>query len=274
MISLFLLALLPFAHAGLTPIASCSATPPMSCSSTASNTCCSPRYGIVVLAQQWIPNYGPRDAFTVHGLWPNTCSNGRAPGNGCDDARLQNSIEPLVQPVGNLLNDLNTYWPSYKNDNDAFWVHEWNKHGTCVTTLDPKCFSPSDYRKGDEVVAYFRKTLELRQKYDLFAALARAGISPSLDRSKGVPVMDYVNAVKKAYGVSTQFSCKGNVITEVKMYFHVRGTDDYVPIPSPLESTCRGSVIFPPKRTSTEVLERWQRQFDYEWVDANAGVEM
>ena len=29
--------------------------------------CCSPKYGLVVLALQWFPGWGPSDEFTIHG---------------------------------------------------------------------------------------------------------------------------------------------------------------------------------------------------------------
>ncbi|RUS28408.1 hypothetical protein BC938DRAFT_481921 [Jimgerdemannia flammicorona] len=44
----------------------------LSCSTTVEDTCCSPKHGLLVLAQQWIRGIGPSDAFTMHGLWPNT----------------------------------------------------------------------------------------------------------------------------------------------------------------------------------------------------------
>lgn len=31
------------------------------------DSCCSPKYGLVVLALQWMPGFGPNDEFTVHG---------------------------------------------------------------------------------------------------------------------------------------------------------------------------------------------------------------
>lgn len=31
------------------------------------DACCSPKYGLVVLALQWSPGWGPSDEFTIHG---------------------------------------------------------------------------------------------------------------------------------------------------------------------------------------------------------------
>lgn len=33
------------------------------------DSCCSPKYGLVVLALQWVPGYGPADEFTIHGTY-------------------------------------------------------------------------------------------------------------------------------------------------------------------------------------------------------------
>ncbi|KAG0216488.1 ribonuclease T2-like [Mortierella sp. GBA30] len=71
------------------------------------------------------------------------------------------------------------YWSSYnptpqQPDNNDFWNHEWNKHGTCLTTLGPDCGF-----KGDrDLYSYFNTTLALRKKYDIYAALKKAGITP------------------------------------------------------------------------------------------------
>jgi hypothetical protein len=32
--------------------------------------CCSPVMGLFVFVQQWYPKLGPKDGFTLHGLWP------------------------------------------------------------------------------------------------------------------------------------------------------------------------------------------------------------
>jgi len=267
--STFLLAVLP-ALACASPVlleASCPANL-LSCAVPSSNTCCSPTYGIVVLSQQWIPNYGPSDAFTLHGLWPNTCSNGRAPGNGCDDSRRYENIAALVSKAGSLKSEMDTYWPSYTGDNNKFWTHEWGKHGTCVTTLAPKCLTATPYVRGSEIVPYFRKALELRSTYDLYAALARAGIEPTLNRSQGYTVANVEAAVRRAYGKTPELRCKGNVISDINLYFNVRNSDEYVLIDSPKSSSCRGTVILPPKDVSEDVLEEWRGAFGYEWTEA------
>lgn len=54
---------------------------------------------------------------------------------------------------------MKTFWPDYKGDDESFWEHEWNKHGTCINTIEPDCYE--DYKPQEEVVAYFEKSMEL-----------------------------------------------------------------------------------------------------------------
>lgn len=38
---------------------------------------------------------------------------------------------------------MSTYWKDANGDDNSFYSHEFNKHGLCVTTLDPTCFGSS-----------------------------------------------------------------------------------------------------------------------------------
>lgn len=54
---------------------------------------------------------------------------------------------------------MNTYWNSYDETNEEFWEHEWSKHGTCITTLDPDCYT--DYETGEEAADFFQIVVNL-----------------------------------------------------------------------------------------------------------------
>lgn len=54
---------------------------------------------------------------------------------------------------------MNTYWVSDDSTNEVFWEHEWNKHGTCISTLEPSCYS--SYTTGAEVVDFFNAAVDL-----------------------------------------------------------------------------------------------------------------
>jgi len=222
----------------------------LSCTSKAKSvgSCCSPTYGELVMDLQWIPGYGPDDAFTLHGLWPDTCSGGYGPKDGCDDSRQYTDISSYVD--SSLLDQMNTYWPSDQGDNNSFWEHEWQKHGTCVSTLAPSCFDASTYSTGDEVPMYFSKVLSLRQTYDIYAAMNNAGYGPVDSAQNGYNIDDVVSAVKSAYGVTVQFQCKGSAIDGVSIWFNVKGPDTYVPINSTSKQKCKGTIYLPPKNSN------------------------
>lgn len=58
-----------------------------------------------------------------------------------------------------LLDYMSEYWKDFRGDDANLWEHEWNKHGTCISTLETKCYS--DYVPQEEVVDYFDKAVDL-----------------------------------------------------------------------------------------------------------------
>jgi ribonuclease T2 len=63
------------------------------------------------------------EAFNIHGLWAQR-NDGSYPSD-CSNAPFSVS--------SSLESQLNTYWESYNGNNPDFWLHEWSKHGTCVS---------------------------------------------------------------------------------------------------------------------------------------------
>mmetsp|Transcript_5634 Transcript_5634/g.12821 ORF Transcript_5634/g.12821 Transcript_5634/m.12821 type:complete len:297 (+) Transcript_5634:165-1055(+) len=66
--------------------------------------------------------------LTIHGLWPNR-NDGTWPST-CSQEQLDTSL------LQNLSNDFEKKWPNIKASStspahQAFWSHEWQKHGTC-----------------------------------------------------------------------------------------------------------------------------------------------
>jgi ribonuclease T2 len=51
------------------------------------------------------------------------------------------------------------YWKDYSGDDESFWEHEWNKHGTCINTIEPDCYT--DYTPQEEVGDYLQKAVDL-----------------------------------------------------------------------------------------------------------------
>jgi len=78
--------------------------------------------------------------FTLHGLWPEWA-------NECSGTALD------VNALSSIRSDLEKYWlscPEFGSDNETFWSHEWEKHGTC---------------SGMGQLEFFQKGLALRQQY-------------------------------------------------------------------------------------------------------------
>ncbi|RKP27044.1 ribonuclease T2-like protein [Syncephalis pseudoplumigaleata] len=204
----------------------------MSCSvKEPADTCCTPSMGLFVLTQQWYPQLGPEEEFTMHGLWPDTCDGGMGPKDGCDPARHYDDLGSILQQAdAKLYDEMNTYWPSYKGDNPAFWSHEWNKHGTCVSTLEPKCLG-SDAPQHQDAVQYFRMALSLRRQFNTFAALSKAGIVPGRQYERE----QFAAALSDAWGVPVELHCAQGQLEEVRLWMKVRGRDQFVAVP-PLSS--------------------------------------
>lgn len=229
------------------------------CALAGTDSCCTQKHGMLVLATQWIPNSGAVDEFTLHGLWPNTCSNGRTGDAGCDPKRVYKDMTQFLD--ADMQQEMTKYWPSKFGDHNSFWTHEWNKHGTCMTTLDPKCFAGNnEYKTGSEISVYFKQTLKLRQQYELYRALKKNGIVATLDKSKWKTSDEIAGAIKKEYGVNVALKCNGGVLYEVVMYFAAVGREEYVPIdvPANLRHSCGKSgskVGLPPKKMTDTQLQ-------------------
>ncbi|RUS15212.1 ribonuclease T2-like protein, partial [Jimgerdemannia flammicorona] len=217
----------------------------LSCSTTTLDTCCSPKHGLLVLAQQWVPGKGPRDAFTMHGLWPDTCSGAQVPIRECDASRSYNGLDNILYnyDYDQLYDNMTTYWPSEGRSNNWFWTHEWQKHGICVSTLAPKCYG-SEYKRYQDVHDYFEQALDLRTEYDLYAALDSAGIQPGSNPDDS----EIHSAIRAAFGEDAMLQCDPHGdIREIRLYFHVKGKSQYV-LTAPLETgSCQGSVGYPEK---------------------------
>ncbi|KAF9356323.1 ribonuclease T2-like [Mortierella sp. AD094] len=222
----------------------------LSCSSDSNGVdgCCLPDMGLIVLVQQWYQGLGPSNQFTMHGLWPDTCSGGQGPSNGCDSSRVYSDIETRLQNYANadpnMLDNMNTYWSSYTGDNNSFWSHEWSKHGTCVSTLAPSC--DPNYVQDQDVYNYFNTALGLRQQYDLYTALANAGITPGSNPD----VADMHSAIQTAFGVDAEINCQSGSLSEIWLFFNVQNTNQFVLTDAQSKGSCKGSISYPTKSGS------------------------
>ncbi|MCJ1477082.1 ribonuclease T2-like [Lambiella insularis] len=211
----------------------CSNTGPLSCHNTTAvaNTCCFNAPGGQLLQTQFWdtnPATGPAESWTIHGLWPDNCDGTYQ--SFCDASRQYTNITAILKSFGatSLLNYMNTYWLSDSGTNEAFWEHEWGKHGTCISTFDTKCYT--GYKPGEEVVDFFNKTVSLYKTLDTYAFLEAAGITPS--STKTYTSAAILAALQKARGVTAVIQCSSGALDEAWYFYDVKGsvqTGTFVP---------------------------------------------
>ncbi|PVU95803.1 hypothetical protein BB561_001599 [Smittium simulii] len=213
-------ALIPFEESKLGFSEPCSGDI-MSCSKSGASFCCSPENGNVVLALQ----NGSKEKLY------NSCDNSRTPKNGCDAKRVVSGVADTILKQNTTVYDLmKTFWPSNQGDDNKFWTHEWNKHGTCVSTLDPKCYDPNTFIKGEDIVAYFSEVLELTMNYDIYAALEAKDIIPITrvdKKSKLYSLNEFKEAIKDRFKEYPSVHCIGNRLNEIRLYFQIDMTDSF-----------------------------------------------
>ncbi|KAL9082744.1 MAG: hypothetical protein Q9159_006204 [Coniocarpon cinnabarinum] len=232
--------------------------PPLSCSSASlltENSCCinSPG-GLLLQTQFWDthPASGPSDSWTIHGLWPDNCD-GSWQAN-CDHARSYHNISDILASAGatGLVDFMRGYWKDEHGRDEVFWEHEWNKHGTCISTLEPICYA--QYEPQREVVDYFNATVNLFQTRDSFKLLKNAGIEP--DSSRLYPVENVIEALAAGHkGVEPAIHCtRSGELNEIWYFFNTRGSlraADFVPAEvRGSRHDCPHLVKYLPKRAS------------------------
>ncbi|KAL5365519.1 ribonuclease T2-like protein [Aspergillus floccosus] len=248
---------------GRADLQSCPSDIPFSCTNSTSvpDSCCfnSPG-GALLLTQFWDydPATGPSDSWTLHGLWPDNCDGSYE--QFCDSSREYSNITAILQEQGrdDLLSYMKTYWPDYQGDDESFWEHEWNKHGTCINTIEPSCYT--DYSPQQEVGDYLAKAVELFKGLDTYKALSGAGITP--DSSKTYKRSEIESALAKLHGGSTPYlGCKDGALNEVWYFFNVKGNlvdGQYKPTESLTDSKCPSSGIkYVPKPSNNGTSASW-----------------
>ncbi|KXG48873.1 uncharacterized protein PGRI_027430 [Penicillium griseofulvum] len=187
------------------------------------DTCCFNYPGGQMLQTQFWdvdPALGPEDAWTIHGLWPDHCNGGFD--QFCDSGRKYSNISLILVDAGrgDLLEYMSEYWKDFRGDDSNLWQHEWNKHGTCVSTLEPHCYT--DYLPQQDVVDYFDKTVEVYRELPTYEFLASAGITPS--QTQTYALADIEAALEQAHGNPVTIRCRGGAINEIWYHFNIAGS--------------------------------------------------
>ncbi|KAJ5614802.1 Ribonuclease T2, partial [Penicillium herquei] len=234
---------------------SCSNNGTLSCQSSSKAPTCCYNYpgGALLQTQFWDsdPSTGPSGSWTIHGLWPDNCDGTYQ--SSCDSSRAYTNISAILkeQNRDDLLSYMDTYWVNNDGSNEEFWEHEWSKHGTCINTIKPSCYT--NYTPQEEVGDFFQKVVDLFKGLDTYQALSSAGITP--DDSKTYELSDIQSALSKLHGGSEPYvGCEDDSLDQVYYFFNVAGNaidGQYVPA-APLEkSNCPSSGIkYSPKSSN------------------------
>ncbi|EPS25161.1 Ribonuclease T2 [Penicillium oxalicum] len=225
----------------------CSNNNVFSCQSSSQTPTCCFNYpgGALLQTQFWDtnPSTGPSNSWTIHGLWPDNCDGTYEA--SCDSSRAYTNISDILLSQGrdDLLSYMQDYWVDINGDDESFWAHEWGKHGTCINTINPECYS--NYSPQEEVGQFFQKVVDLFQGLDTYQALADAGIRPST--SKTYRLSDIQAALSNLHdGASVYLGCSSGKLNQVWYFFNVAGnaiTGQYEAVDTLTKSSCPSTGI-------------------------------
>lgn len=132
----------------------------------------------------------------------------------CDASRAYTNITQILTAAGqtSLLSYMNTYWKNADGTDESFWEHEWGKHGTCISTLEPSCYT--NYVPQEEVVDFFNKVVSLFKTLPSYTWLSDAGIVPSSTATYTSAAI--LAALKAPRGVTAVIQCENtNQLDEI-----------------------------------------------------------
>ncbi|KAF3398429.1 Ribonuclease T2 [Penicillium rolfsii] len=225
----------------------CSNDNTFSCQSSSTTPTCCFNYpgGALLQTQFWDtdPSTGPTDSWTIHGLWPDNCDGTYE--SSCDSSRAYTNISDILTAQGrtDLLSYMQDYWVDINGDDESFWAHEWGKHGTCINTIDPSCYT--NYSAQEEVGDFFQKVVDLFQGLDTYKALAAAGITPSSSKTYTLSAIQAALTTLHD-GASVYLGCSSGSLNQVWYFFNVAGNaidGQYEAVDTLTTSSCPSSGI-------------------------------
>lgn len=138
----------------------------------------------------------------------------------CDSSRAYTNISSILQDsVPETLSYMEEYWKDYQGDDETFWEHEWAKHGTCMSTLEPDCYD--DYQPTQEASEYFARAVEIFKTLPSYKWLDDAGITPST--SKTYTLAEIQDALSSQHGSDVVINCDSGALNELWYQFNLQG---------------------------------------------------
>lgn len=231
---------------------SCPINTPFSCQGSGADSCCyEATNGVLLSTQFWDydPATGPDDVFTIHGLWVDKCGGGF--NQNCNPSwNIHNATQVLVEfDMDELLDIMENNWKDISGDDDKLWVHEFNKHGTCMSTLNPSCYD-DDSPLNQNVIDFFQTTVDVWEQLPTYKFLTEAGIFPS--ETETFTVEQFQDAISPHVGGHEVYlGCDHhNALFQVYYYFNVKGsvaTGMFTPISDFGSQGCRDGFHWYPK---------------------------
>lgn len=230
----------------------CPVDTPWSCSVGGGDTCCyEGQNGLFLQTQFWDydPATGADDTWTLHGLWSDKCQGGFR--QFCNKDWMIDSARDTLLGLGmdELVDRMNDVWKNLGGNDNSLWTHEFNKHGTCMSTVSPSCY-PAD-AVNQNVGDFFRSAVALYDTLPTYEWLAEEGILPSYDRQYSVA--EFSSAILKHTGGKTVFlGCdRSNNVNQVWYYYKLRGSvadGSFEQINSINTPSCTDGFRYLPKR--------------------------
>ncbi|KAK2603123.1 hypothetical protein N8I77_009603 [Diaporthe amygdali] len=177
--------------------------------------------GRMLLTQFWdreVHVGGAEEDWTLHGLWPDLCDGSYDA--YCNMAPHFTNITDVLAHYGQteLRAFMDRYWVANRGSNAHLWTHEYNKHATCINTLNPQCYG-DNYDAGQEVVDYFTRATGLFRMLDTYTALSLAGIEPSARTH--YPLEDVRRILEQFSGGKVVLRCGGRRRDELHEAWYV-----------------------------------------------------
>lgn len=87
----------------------------------------------------------------------------------CDAAREYASPLNVLKKARkwSLIKYMEKYWTDNTGDNESLWKHEFDKHGTCMSTLETGCYGKR-YVEAVEEIDFYEATIEQFKKLDSY----------------------------------------------------------------------------------------------------------
>ncbi|KAJ3029089.1 ribonuclease T2-like [Rhizophlyctis rosea] len=227
--------------------------------------CCVPTQGLVVFAQNWTMGYCansnntcaqstinslPKDAWTIHGLWPDYCDGTFSSDNlGCvHEYGNQETYDVVKKQDKGLFEKMKKVWMGANGDYNWMWSHEFTKHGTCMSTLNPECYGKT-FKSYFPILDYFKAAMSLYPRYNLFDILKKGGVVPS--STKTYTIQQFQEAIVRGIGYEASITCaKGDdgrsYLTEIWISTTARPNfkfDTQKPVPSAYVASCNVTAI-------------------------------